>query len=112
MTIDTIQQQIKTLQQKMDRWPNESIRTMEDRNEVLALTEAHFNEVETDLQKLLEHCQMLPINDQNVVTPSLKELKTFVQNKFSSAEKELIEIKNQMTHGRHHVKAIRAYTKA
>jgi hypothetical protein len=55
---------------------------------------------------------MLPINEQNVVTPSLKELKTFVQNKFSSAEKELIEIKSQMTHGRHHVKAIRAYTKA
>ncbi len=112
MTIDNIQKQIKNLQQKMDGWPNESIKAMEDRNEILTLTEAHFHDVETDLQKLLEHCKMLPLNDQSVVTPSLKELKTFVQNKFVSAEKELVEIKGQMNHGRHHVKAIRAYTKA
>ena len=55
---------------------------------------------------------MLPVSEQGSVTPSLKELKTFVQNKFVSAEKELIEVKSQMNHGRHHVKAIRAYTKA
>ncbi len=112
MTIDNIQKQIKSLQQKMDVWPTDSIKAMDDRNEILALTESHFHEVETDLQKLLEQCKMLPVSEQGSVTPSLKELKTFVQNKFVSAEKELVEIKSQMNHGRHHVKAIRAYTKA
>lgn len=112
MTNKNIQQQIKDLQQKMNEWPNESIKTMDDKNEILALTEAHFNKVETDLQKLLEQCQMLPIDEQKTVTPSLKELKTFVQDKFIRAEKELIEIKSQMHQGRHHFKAIRAYTKA
>lgn len=111
MTIDNIQKQIKSLQQKMDVWPTDSIKAMDDRNEILALTESHFHEVETDLQKLLEQSKMLPVSEQGSVTPSLKELKTFVQNKFVSAEKELVEIKSQMNHGRHHVKAIRAYTK-
>ena len=48
MTIDNIQKQIKSLQQKMDVWPTDSIKAMDDRNEILALTESHFHEIETD----------------------------------------------------------------
>lgn len=112
MAIENIQQQIKTLRQKIDGWPNEAIKIMDNKSEILALTDAHFNTIETDLQKLMEQCKMLPTNDQNVVTSSLKELKDFVQYKFIQAEKDLVELKGQMNQGRHHFKAIKIYTKA
>jgi len=112
MAIENIQQQIKVLQKKIDSWPNESIKLMDSKNEILALTDDHFNAIETDLQKLIEQCKMLPVPEQNTVTSSLKELKNFVQHKFIQAEKELIELKGQMNQGRHHFKAIKAYTKA
>jgi hypothetical protein len=111
MTIDTIQQEIKTLQQKMNAWPDEEISVEYDRSQVLALTDKHFRAVETDLEKVLEQCKKLSIIDQSIVAPYLKELRVFVQNKFDSAEKELIEIKNRMDLGRNHAQAIRAYTK-
>ncbi len=112
MSIENIQEQIKTLQQRMNMWPTENTKAIEDRNQILSLTDTHFNAVENDLQKLLEQCKMLPTSDQITVAPNLKELQTFVQNKFLLAEKELIEVKSQMTQGRHYVKAIKAYTKA
>ncbi len=112
MAIENIQLQIKILQQRLDGWPDETIKLMDDKSEILALTDAHFNAIETDLQKLIEQCKMLPTNDQNTVTSSLKELKDFVQHKFIQAEKELIVLKGQMNQGRHHFKAIKAYTRA
>lgn len=112
MTVENIQQQIKFLKQRMDSWPEERIKIMDDRSQVLALTDTHFSTIETDLQKLLERCKTLPTHDQNAISPHLKELEIFVKNKFLHAEKELIEIKSRMGQGRHHIKAIRAYTKA
>ncbi len=112
MTVENIQQQIKFLKQRMDGWPDERIKVIDDRSQVLTLTDAHFSAIEADLEKLLERCKTLPTNDQNTVSPHLKELQIFVKNKFLQAEKELIEIKSRMGQGRHHIKAIRAYTKA
>lgn len=110
MTLENIKNQIGTLKQKIDKWPNESITQINDKNEILALTDEHFNAIETDLQRLMEQCKMLPISEQSTITSSLSELRHFVENKFIQTEKELIELKSQMTQGRHHFKAIKAYT--
>lgn len=112
MIIQNIQQQIKSIQQKIDEWPNESIKMMEERNEVLALTDTHFNAIEKDLQKLLEQYKGLPTSDQNILAPHLREFQAFIENKFRDAERELMEIKSKMGQGRNHVQAIRAYTKS
>ena len=112
MTVENIQQQIKFLKQRMYSWPDERIKIIDDRSQVLALTDTHFSASEADLQKLLERCKTLPTNDQNAISPHLKELQVFVKAKFLHAEKELIEIKGRMGQGRHHIKAIRVYTKS
>lgn len=111
MKIENLKGQIGTLKQKIDKWPNETISQINDKNEILALTDAHFNAIETDLQKLIEQCKMLPVNEQDTITSSLSELRHFVEKKFIQTEKELIELKSQMNQGRHHFKAIKAYTK-
>ena len=51
MSIENIQEQIKTLQQRMNMWPTENTKAIEDRNQILSLTDTHFNAVENDLQK-------------------------------------------------------------
>lgn len=112
MTIENIKNQISDIRQKISSWPNEMIEQTTDKNAILALTDAHFSTIETDLQKLITQCKMLPVNEQSVITDSLSELKKFIEGKFVQTEKELIELKNQMNQGRHHFKAIKAYTKA
>lgn len=111
MNVTTIEQQIKILQQKMNVWPNENVSEADDRKTVLDLTDAHFYGVEANLDELLNHCKMLPAYEQSIIAPSLKKLKTFVEDKFARAEAELSEIKNRMGQGRSHAQAIRAYTK-
>lgn len=111
MNVTTIEQQIKTLQQEINIWPDENITKIDDSKTVLDLTDAHFHAIESNLEALLKQCKMLSASDQSIIAPSLKELKTFVETKFGRAEKELIEIKSRMDQGRNHVQAIRAYTK-
>lgn len=111
MTIKTIQDQVAALQQKMDSWPDQNITIEGTREEILNMTDIHFESIESDLQKLIEHCKMLPEQDQEAIRPYLRNLKEFVQEKFSKTEKELIKIKSEMNLGRNHAQAIRAYTR-
>ena len=97
MTVATIKEKITILQQKMDIWPGVNITEESERAEVMALTNAHFEAVETDFAALLDQCRMLSPHDQDVITPCLRELKQFVENKFSVAERELIEMKKKWT---------------
>lgn len=109
MTIENIQEKIKSIQEKMDKWSPEEISQNLERNEILTQTDDHFASLEADLATLLEHCKMLPVSDQDSLTPYLKGLKDFVQEKFENTEKELIEIKSKMNTGRTHAQAIKAY---
>lgn len=111
MEVQNIKERITALKQRINSWPDETTKFLDDKNEILTLTDDHFNKIEEEIKKLIELCKTLSGNDKDVISSYLNELKNFVEKKFIQAEQELTELKNQMNQGRHHLKAIKAYSK-
>jgi hypothetical protein len=111
MNITEIEKEIESFKNAVNTWPSTNVTDTQDRNTVLELTDNHFRSIESNLEELLRQCKMLNENDQILISPSLKELKTFVEAKLNTAQNELIETKNRIDQGRNYAQAIRAYTK-
>ena len=111
MNVTEIEKEIESFKNAVNIWPSTNVTDTQDINTALELTDNHFRSIESNLEELLKQCKMLNENDQILISPALKELKTFVEAKLNAAQNELIETKNRIDQGRNYAQAIRAYTK-
>lgn len=92
-------------------WPTEEVKQIEDKEKAIELTDIHFQKIEQQLTTTLNAINNLDKNERIVFKNDIEKLKMLIEEKFTSTEQELKEIKTQLDSGRTHAKAIKAYSR-
>jgi DNA repair exonuclease SbcCD ATPase subunit len=70
-----------------------------------------FSKIEADLKQLLDQISPMEQPMRERIDSSLQEFKSEISEHYQNTKERLEELKTQLGHGKHHAKAIKAYSK-